>query len=165
MRVNRNLRQAMGSTINDRGKGVIHWIVTILRWKTLPQGRGLPKCWNWPLRGVHFRFGGYTPIKSEEMTPLSGGLLYVTSKRLLFNGQSRNTTITLKKIVDGHVYTDSLKIEKSTGKPDLFAMSSFEARYILGLVGKLKETWHWRLVAFVAEFVCPKNRNPYPRAL
>jgi hypothetical protein len=46
---------------------------------------------------VRFCFGGYTPIKSEEMTPLSGGLLYVTSKRLLFNGESRNTTITLKK--------------------------------------------------------------------
>jgi DNA-directed RNA polymerase subunit RPC12/RpoP len=90
------------------------------------------------ISGVRFRFGGYTPIKSEEMTPLSTGLIYVTSKRLLFNGDRRNTTINLTKIVDGHVYADALRIEKSTGKPDLFAMQPFEGRYILGLVGKLK---------------------------
>jgi hypothetical protein len=72
------------------------------------------------IRGVRFRFGSYTPIKSEEMTPLSSGLLYVTSKRLLFNGDRRNTTINLTKIVDGHVYADSLRIEKSTGKPVCF---------------------------------------------
>jgi hypothetical protein len=90
------------------------------------------------ISGVRFRFGGYTPIKSEEMTPLSTGLLYVTSKRLLFNGDSRNSTINLTKIVDGHVYADSVRIEKSTGKPDLFSMSPVQGRYILGLIGKLK---------------------------
>lgn len=90
------------------------------------------------ISGVRFRFGGYTPIKSEEMTPLSSGLLYVTSKRLLFNGESRNTTINLTKIVDGHVYADSLKIEKSTGKADLFSMLPVQGRFILGLIGKLK---------------------------
>jgi hypothetical protein len=90
------------------------------------------------ISGVRFRFGGYTPIKSEEMTPLSTGLLYVTSKRLLFNGDRRNTAINLTKIVDGHVYSDALRIEKSTGKPDLFSMRPVEGRYILGLIGKLK---------------------------
>jgi hypothetical protein len=90
------------------------------------------------ISGVRFRFGGYTPVKSEEMKPLSTGLLYVTSKRLLFNGDRRNTTINLTKIVDGHVYADSLRIEKTTGKPDLFSMRPVEGRYILGLIGRLK---------------------------
>jgi hypothetical protein len=90
------------------------------------------------IKGVRFRFGGYTPIKSEEMTPLSTGLLHVTSKRLLFNGERRNTTINLTKIVDGHVYADALRIEKSTGKPDLFTMPPVQGRYILGLIGKLR---------------------------
>src|SRR5437773_3400083 len=53
------------------------------------------------IRGVRFRFGGYTPVRTEQMTPLAAGTLLVTSKRLLFNGDSRNTTISLKKIVDG----------------------------------------------------------------
>jgi DNA-directed RNA polymerase subunit RPC12/RpoP len=91
------------------------------------------------LRGVRFRFGGYTPIRTEQMTPLSSGTLFVTSKRLLFSGDSRNTTISLKKIVDGHVYSDCVKIEKSTAKPDLFSMNAGQARYVLSLVGVLKE--------------------------
>jgi DNA-directed RNA polymerase subunit RPC12/RpoP len=90
------------------------------------------------IRGVRFRFGGYTPIRSEEMAPLSGGILYVTSQRLLFNGDARNTTINLNKIVDGHVFSDSVRIEKNTGKPDLFSMNPPEARYILALIGALK---------------------------
>jgi hypothetical protein len=90
------------------------------------------------IKGVRFNFGGYTPIKSEEITALSSGTLYVTSKRLLFNGDSRNTTITLKKLIDGHIYSDCLKVEKSSGKPDYFTMQPPEARYILALVGVLK---------------------------
>ena len=73
------------------------------------------------------------------MTPLAGGTLFVTSKRLLFSGDSRNTTIGLKKIVDGHVFSDCVKIEKSTGRPDLFSMNAAQARLVLSLVGVLKE--------------------------
>jgi hypothetical protein len=73
------------------------------------------------------------------MTPLSSGTLYVTSKRLLFNGESRNTTIALKKIVGGHMFSDCMRIEKSTGKPDLFSMDAPRARYVLSLIGVLRE--------------------------
>jgi hypothetical protein len=90
------------------------------------------------LKGVRFRFGGYTPVKSEEVTPLATGTLVVTSQRLLFNGDTRNTTITLKKVIDGHVFTDSVKIEKSTGKADYFSMNGAEARYVLALIGALR---------------------------
>ena len=90
------------------------------------------------IRGLRFRFGGYTPNKTEDITPLSGGTLFVTSKRLLFNGELRNTTISLNRIVDGHVYSDSVRIEKNTGKPDFFSMDAGQARYILSLIGALK---------------------------
>jgi len=46
----------------------------------------------------------------------------------------------LKKIVDGHVYSDCVKIEKNTGKPDFFSMNAAQARLILSLVDALKET-------------------------
>jgi len=91
------------------------------------------------IHGVRFRLGGYTPMRSEEMTPLSDGTLCVTSKRLLFSGQSRNTTITLKKIVGGHVFSDSVRIDKSTGKPDMFSMDAPHARYILSLIDVLRD--------------------------
>lgn len=90
------------------------------------------------IKGVRFRFGGYTPISSEAITPLANGRLYVTSKRLLFSGDTRNTTVNLDKIVNCHIYSDALKIEKRTGKPDFFTMSPDSARYILALVGALK---------------------------
>ena len=91
------------------------------------------------IKGVRYRFGSYTPINSsEEMTPLTSGTLYVTSKRLLFNGETRNTAISLAKILDCHMYADALKVEKSTGKPDLFSMGLPQARYILALIGALK---------------------------
>jgi hypothetical protein len=90
------------------------------------------------IKGVRFRFGGYSPIKTEEITPLSSGTLYVTSLRLLFNGDSRNTTVALKKVVDAHIFADSLRVEKSTGKPDYFSMKPPQARYILALIGALK---------------------------
>jgi hypothetical protein len=91
------------------------------------------------IRGVRFRFGGYTPVRTEQMTPLAPGVLYITSKRLFFGAESRNTTIGLKKIVDGHVFSDCVKIEKNSGKADLFSMNAAEARYILSLIGVLKQ--------------------------
>ena len=91
------------------------------------------------IKGVRFRFGGYTPIRTEQMTALAAGTLFVTSKRLLFSGDSKNTTIGLKKMVDGHVFSDCVKIEKNTGKPDLFSMNAAQARFVLSLVGVLKE--------------------------
>jgi hypothetical protein len=90
------------------------------------------------IKGVRFRFGGYTPIKCEEITPLADGMLYVTSQRLLFSGGSRSTMISLKKVIDGHIFTDALKVEKSAGKADYFSMNAGEARYILALIGALK---------------------------
>jgi hypothetical protein len=90
------------------------------------------------IKGVRFRFGGYSPITSVAITPLANGRLNVTSKRLLFSGGTRNTSVNLDKIVNCHIYSDALKIEKRTGKPDLFTMSPNSARYILALVSALK---------------------------
>jgi len=90
------------------------------------------------IKGVRFRVGNYTPMLSTDLTPLSDGVLYVTSKRILFNGQMQSTTITLKKIIDCEVFQDGLKVEKQTGKPDWFSMALRDARYIYALVNALK---------------------------
>ena len=90
------------------------------------------------IKGVRFRFGGYTPIKTEDITALSRGTLFLTSNRLLFNGDSKNTTVSLKKVIDGHIFSDCLRIDKSTGKPDFFSMNPAQARYILAMIGALK---------------------------
>jgi hypothetical protein len=76
------------------------------------------------IKGVRFRFGQYAPVRTEEITALSGGMLYVTNKRVLFHGTSRNTKVELKKIADATMYSDCVKIEKYTGKPDFFSMNA-----------------------------------------
>src|SRR5437660_6428248 len=53
------------------------------------------------VRGVRFRFGGFPPVGAERLMALSAGPRFVTSKRFLFNGGSRKTSITLPKVVDG----------------------------------------------------------------
>lgn len=90
------------------------------------------------IRHVRFRVGHYFPIKTEDLTPLSDGSLFVTSKRLLFKGQMRSTTINLKKIIDCEVFQDGIKIEKDTGKPDFFRMQLREALFMRALIGALK---------------------------
>jgi hypothetical protein len=91
------------------------------------------------IKGVRFRFGQYTPVRTEELTPLANGVLYCTSKRLLFQGDSRNTKVDLKKIVDAHIFSDSLKVEKATGKPDYFSMNAAQARFFTALIGRFRE--------------------------
>jgi len=50
------------------------------------------------------------------------------------------------------MYSDCVRIEKSTGKPDLFSMNAAQARYILSLVGVLKEQSSRRDAARFREF-------------
>lgn len=91
------------------------------------------------IRGVRFRFGSYKPIRSEEITPLSTGILYCTNKRLLFGGESRNTKVDFKKILDADIFSDCLKIEKETGKADYFTMNAPQARFITALIGHFRQ--------------------------
>lgn len=91
------------------------------------------------IKGVRFRFGQYTPVRTEEITPLASGTLYVTTHRLLFQGDNRNTSVDLKKIVDAEIMADCLKIEKATGKPDYYSMSPAEARFVALLIERLRE--------------------------
>jgi hypothetical protein len=143
MEANGTLPQPMQSDLMLEGKEVAYYAVSSVWSQTRVHSHGysgtsvsLPT----GIKGVRFRFGGYTPMKTEEITALSSGTLCITSARLLFNGESRNTTVTLKKIIDGHIFADALKVEKSTGKPDYFSMKPPQARFILSLVGALKSS-------------------------
>jgi DNA-directed RNA polymerase subunit RPC12/RpoP len=75
---------------------------------------------------------------SASITPLANGTLYVTTSRLVFQGDSRNTKVEIKKIIDATSYSDSLKVEKGTGKPDFFTMNAAQATYVTALIGVLR---------------------------
>ena len=91
------------------------------------------------IKRVRFRVGNYSPIRTEDLTPLSDGILFVTTKRLLFKGQMRSTTINLNKIIDCEVFRDGIKIEKETGKVDFFGMQLRDALYVRALISAIKQ--------------------------
>lgn len=90
------------------------------------------------IRGVRFRFGDVRPITSEELTPLATGTLFVTDRRLFFDGDKRNTSTKLGRITDLEVYRDALEVEKSTGRADVYMMAALQARFISGIVRTLR---------------------------
>lgn len=72
-----------------------------------------------------------------QVTPLASGLLYITSKRVFFDGQNRNCSIHFGKILQAGSYRDCLKIEKSTGKDDYFPMAIPGSRFCAALIRAL----------------------------
>jgi hypothetical protein len=95
------------------------------------------------IKGVRFRFGGYEPNRTEEITPLADGTLWVTGKRLFFQGNTRNTKLNYAKIVDTQVFRDCLKVEKDTGKADFFTMSLEQSRLVAAYVSALRSQVRW----------------------
>jgi hypothetical protein len=73
-------------------------------------------------KGLSWRYGqvSVNRVTSEELRQIDSGTLYVTNKRLLFNGTSKNLNIPYKKIIQFTLYKDGLEIEKDTGRDQYF---------------------------------------------
>jgi hypothetical protein len=78
------------------------------------------------MKGVRWRLGSIAVQKmtTDVMTQLDAGHLYVTSKRVFFDGAKRNISIPLGKITNFIVFKDGLQIEKETGKDPYFLGAS-----------------------------------------
>jgi tellurite resistance protein len=70
-------------------------------------------------KGVRYRVGSVAAqrITREELVEIDRGTMYVTSKRLIFDGSRKNTTIRLSAILSFSPCSDGLVLEKATGKP------------------------------------------------
>ena len=73
------------------------------------------------VKGVRYRLGSFSPTieRESELVPIDDGRLYLTSKRLLFDGREKNTTIQWRNVVDLRLFEGGLKLDKGTGK-DVF---------------------------------------------
>ena len=71
---------------------------------------------------IRWRFGqvSVNRVSRDVMTQLDSGTLYVTNKRLLFDGAQNSKSIALKKIIRFTVFSDGIKIEKDTGRDQYF---------------------------------------------
>jgi len=74
------------------------------------------------MKGVRWRIGQVSVqrVTRDVMTQLDSGTLYITNKRLLFDGGKKNTLITLNKIVNFTVFSDGLRVEKDSGRDQYF---------------------------------------------
>jgi len=91
------------------------------------------------IRGVRLKFGKMQPNRVEEISELDSGRLYITNKSIYFQGENRNTEISLSSILDTTVHTDSIRIDKKRGRADYFGMNLMNSRYIQALIGALKQ--------------------------
>lgn len=87
-------------------------------------------------KGVRFSVGRAVPVydQYEEMQAVSGGEIYVTNKKIIFNGATKSTNITVGRIVQLELYKDGIEVRKTSGKPDFFQMAGAHAEYVSALI-------------------------------
>jgi hypothetical protein len=69
-------------------------------------------------KGVRYRVGTITPqrVTRDELTFIDRGTVYFTNKRVIFDGQKKNSTIRHTALIGFQTYADGLVLEKATGK-------------------------------------------------
>ena len=77
-------------------------------------------------KGVNLRFGRALPVYNEydQLSEISSGILYITNKKLIFQGNKKSTTITIGRVLSWNVFQDAIEIIKTSGKPDVFMIPS-----------------------------------------
>jgi hypothetical protein len=92
-------------------------------------------------RGIRFRVGSIVPrrVTAEELTLIDQGTLYITSKRVLFNGAKKNTTIRHSALLGVQPFADGMVLEKATGRsPHLRVLGDTEVAVAI-LCGAMAE--------------------------
>lgn len=86
------------------------------------------------MKGLYWRGGsmGLQRVTAEEIAAIDIGRLYVTSKRILFNGGYKNMNLPLGRIIEIVPYTDGVGVEKDRGLSPIFRVG--EDAEVLALV-------------------------------
>lgn len=76
------------------------------------------------MKGLSYRIGSYAPsrVTEEALTHIDSGTLYITSKRLIFDGEKKNTSIRYSAVLGTEVYSNAISIEKATGRSPMLMM-------------------------------------------
>jgi hypothetical protein len=71
----------------------------------------------------------------EGLVDISDGTLYVTNKRVIFEGAGRTTSIPYRRLVGFQGYTDGIELKKTAGKNDFFMTAdTISAEYSMVLI-------------------------------
>ena len=85
------------------------------------------------MKGLSYRSGSYQVqrVTQEETQQVSSGMIYITSKRIVFHGQPKSGTIGFNSIVSFIPYADGIEIEKTSGRNPIFTFSDGEYASVL----------------------------------
>lgn len=93
--------------------------------------------------GLSYRLGSIQNLNPDnlfEYKEISKGKVYLTNKRIIFQGESENKTVTLKSLLDIEQYNDSCVIGKSTGKKPIIKFQFDDAAIFSRKLSRLFET-------------------------
>ena len=76
-------------------------------------------------KGFYLRSGNYRPesFSADSMKLIDKGTIYLTNKRIVFTGTSKNSIIRIDKILNFTPYSDAVEIGKETGKSPIIKMN------------------------------------------
>lgn len=99
-----------------------------MRSETMQVNYGSPSARIRIMKGVYYRFGSVQAqrITRNVLKQIDSGTLYVTSKRLIFDGMRKNTVIRLSNILTITPYSDALEVEKTSGRNAIFTLGDPE---------------------------------------
>jgi len=86
------------------------------------------------VRGVYYRVGASRPhrVTTEGLVPIEQGMLYITNKRVILDGQTRNFALRLSSLIAFQSYSDGVVLEKASGKnPHLIVNGDAELAAVL----------------------------------
>jgi hypothetical protein len=91
-------------------------------------------------KGLSYRVGNVAPkfSSSEQLVDIADGNLVITSKRLIFNGGTKSTTIALNKIVNADLFVDGISISKTSGRDDVFILPQLQSEFAYLAILKLQ---------------------------
>jgi len=74
------------------------------------------------MKGLRYRYGSMSVqrVTSEELRQIDAGTLYITNKRLVFDGTAKNQNIPYKKLIGFTMYSDGVQVNKDTGRDPYF---------------------------------------------
>lgn len=71
-------------------------------------------------------------VTRDELTHIDDGTLYITNKRIIFDGQRKNSTIRHSALLGLEMYRDGIVLEKATGKsPHLILTGDVELAAVI----------------------------------
>ena len=86
-------------------------------------------------RGLSWRVGhlAVNRVTQDILREIDAGTLYITSKRLIFDGSMKSTALPLRRVLSFTVYQDGVQIEKDSGKDQYFKLNEFDSE-LLGAI-------------------------------